>query len=84
MAKNYSNTLLYKALKDKYVAVISESEATMEIYFNQSVGIGEHPQHVEEMDKLMCKIADAEDKLDALHAYFGDTGEDDKGNIPSG
>tara|TARA_Y100001973_G_scaffold80528_1_gene118528 strand:- start:328 stop:582 length:255 start_codon:yes stop_codon:yes gene_type:complete len=84
MAKNYSNTLLYKALKDKYVAMISEAEATMEIYFNQSVGIGEHPQHVEEMDKLMCKIADAEDKLDALHAYFGDTGEDDKGNIPSG
>ena len=84
MTKNYSNTLLYKALKDKYVAVISEAEATMEIYFNQSVGIGEHPQHVEEMDKLMCKIADAEDKLDALHAYFGDTGEDDKGNIPSG
>mgnify|MGYP001267053825 FL=1 len=84
MAKNYSNTLLYKALKDKYVAVISEAEATMEIYFNQSVGIGEHPQHIEEMDKLVCKIADAEDKLDALHAYFGDTGEDDKGNIPSG
>ena len=84
MAKNYSNTLLYKALKDKYVAAISEAEATIEIYFNQSVGIGEHPQHVEEMDKLICKIADAEDKLDALHAYFGDTGEDDKGNIPSG
>tara|TARA_Y100001937_G_scaffold67650_1_gene92487 strand:+ start:148 stop:402 length:255 start_codon:yes stop_codon:yes gene_type:complete len=84
MAKNYSNTLLYKALKDKYVAAISEAEATIEIYFNQSVGIGEHPQHVEEMDKLICKIADAEDKLDTLHAYFGDTGEDDKSDIPSG
>ena len=84
MAKNYSNTLLYKALKDKYVAVISEAEATIAIYFNQSVGIGEHPQHIEEMDKLVCKIADAEDKLDALHAYFGDTGEDDKSDIPSG
>ena len=84
MAKNYSNTLLYKALKDKYVAAISEAEATIEIYFNQSVGIGEHPQHVEEMDKLICKIADAEDKLDALHAYFGDIGEDDKSDIPSG
>ena len=48
---NYSNTLLYKALKDKYVAQISEAEATMEIYFEKAVGIGEHPQHVEEMDK---------------------------------
>ena len=56
----------------------------MEIYFEKAVGIGEHPQHVEEMDKLMCKIADAEDKLDALHAYFGDTGEDDKSDDPSG
>ena len=66
MAENYSKTLLYKALKDKYVAQISEAEATMEIYFEKAVGIGEHPQHVEEMDKLMCKIADAEDKLDGL------------------
>ena len=81
---NYSNTLLYKALKDKYVAQISEAEATMEIYFEKAVGNGEHPQHVEEMDKLMCKIADAEDKLDALHAYFGDTGEDGKSDDPSG
>ena len=81
---NYSNTLLYKALKDKYVAQISEAEATMEIYFDKAVGIGEHPQHVEEMDKLICKIADAEDKLDELHAYFGDTGEDDKSDDPSG
>ena len=81
---NYSNTLLYKALKDKYVAQISEAEATMEIYFEKAVGIGEHPQHVEEMDKLMCKIADAEDKLDLRHAYFGDTGEDDKSDDPSG
>ena len=56
----------------------------MEIYFEKAVGIGEHPQHVEEMDKLMCKIADAEDKLDALHAYFGDTGEDGKSDDPSG
>ena len=50
---NYSNTLLYKALKDKYVAQISEAEATMDIYIEKAVGIGEHPQHVEEMDKLM-------------------------------
>ena len=75
---------LYKALKLKYQAQYKEAEATMYIYFNQSVGIGEHPQHVEEMDKLICKIADAEDKLDALHAYFGDTGEDDKSDDPSG
>ena len=67
---NYSNTLLYKALKDKYVAQISEAEATMEIYFDKAVGIGEHPQHVEEMDKLMCKIADAEDKIEAIKKHF--------------
>ena len=52
------------------------AEATIDIYFTNSVGIGEHPQHLEEMDKQVKIIASAEDNLDVLHAYFGDTGED--------
>ena len=30
------------------------------------VGIGEHPQHLEEMDKLVEKFANAQDKLESL------------------
>jgi len=73
---NHSQTLLYKALEDKYNSEISAAEATIDIYFTNSVGIGEHPQHLEEMVKQINKIAAAEDNLDVLHAYFGDTGED--------
>ena len=57
------------ALEDRYNAQISEAEATLKIYFNNSVGIGEHPQHVDECDKLINKIAEAEDKLQVLKEF---------------
>ena len=41
---------LIKALEDKYNAQISEADATIKIYFENSVGIGAHPQHVDDVD----------------------------------
>ena len=41
----------------------------MHIYLNNSVGIGEHPQHIEEVDKLVEKIANAEEKLKILQEF---------------
>lgn len=61
-----TNKLLYKALKTKYEAQIAEAEATLAIYFHNSVGIGEHPQHLEEMDKFVTQLTDAKDKLETL------------------
>jgi hypothetical protein len=58
--------IIIQALTDKYKAQISEAEVTLKIYFTNSVGIGEHPQHIEECDKLIAKIAEAEDKLQTL------------------
>jgi hypothetical protein len=60
---------IIKALEDKYEAQISEADATIKIYLENPVGIGEHPQHVDEIDKLLGKIAEAEDKKTALVAY---------------
>lgn len=60
--------LLYEALESKYVAQIAEAKATLAIYFESSVGIGEHPQHLEEMDKFVAQLAEAEDKLNTLQA----------------
>ena len=51
------------ALEDRYNAHISEADATLKIYLENSVGIGEHPQHIEEVDKQIEKIANAEEKL---------------------
>jgi|TARA_R100001509_G_C4752763_1_gene176975 hypothetical protein len=60
---------ILKALEDKYNAQISEADATIHIYLNNSVGIGEHPQHIEEVDKLVEKIASAEEKLKILQEF---------------
>lgn len=65
-----TNKLLYKALKAKYEAQIAEAEATLAIYFHNPVGIGEHPQHLEEMDKLVAQMAEAKDKLETLKSNF--------------
>jgi hypothetical protein len=61
--------VILKALEDRYNAQISEAEATLKIYMEKPVGIGEHPQHVDECDKLIEKIANAEEKLNALKAF---------------
>ena len=58
-----------KALEDKYTAQISAADATIKIYLDNSVGIGEHPQHIEEIDKLLQKIVDAQEKLKELQAF---------------
>ena len=60
---------ILKALEDKYNADISAADATIKIYLEKSVGIGEHPQHIEEIDKLLQKIVDAEEKLKELQAF---------------
>ena len=58
--------VLLEALEKKYEAEIAEADATIKIYLTNSVGIGEHPQHLEEIDKLVQRIVDAEEKLKAL------------------
>ena len=60
---------ILQALEDKYNAEISEADATLKIYFENSVGIGEHPQHIDEVDKLIAKIAEAEDKLKIIERW---------------
>ena len=57
---------ILQALEDKYNAQISEADATIKIYLDHSVGIGEHPQHIEEIDKLLQKIVDAQEKLRSI------------------
>ena len=60
---------ILQALEDKYNAQISEADATIKIYLEQPVGIGEHPQHLEEIDKLLQKIVDASEKLKEVQHF---------------
>ena len=61
--------VLIQALEDKYNSEISSADATLKICLTNSVGIGEHPQHLDEMDKLMQKIVDAEEKIKRLQSF---------------
>jgi hypothetical protein len=60
---------ILQALEDRYNAQISEADATIKIYLENSVGIGEHPQHIDEVDKLIEKIANAQEKLKELQHF---------------
>ena len=67
---------ILEALEARYNAQISEADATITIYLENSVGIGEHPQHIEEVDKQLQKIADAEEKLSALEDFREERNEE--------
>ena len=60
---------MLEALEKKYEADIASADTTIQIYLNNSVGIGEHPQHLEEIDKQLAKIVDAEEKQNALQSF---------------
>ena len=61
---------IIQALEDKYEAEISAAHATINIYLTNSVGIGEHPQHLDEIDKQLDKIKEAEEKITLIERWI--------------
>ena len=61
---------MYESLIKKYESEIAEAEATLMVYMENPVGIGEHPQHLEEMDKYVEKLATANDKLENIKEFY--------------
>lgn len=70
--KNLIKKQMLLALEKKYEAQIAEAKTTLMIYLENPVGIGEHPQHLEEMNKLIEKMSSAQDKLNNLKDFFSD------------
>ena len=66
---------ILNALRARYEAEIAEADATANIYLDNSVGIGEHPQHIDEVNKLVDKIAQAKEKLDVLEEFEPEKGD---------
>ena len=60
---------LLDALQAKYEAEIAVADAVVNIYLEKSVGIGEHPQFIEEIDKQVLRIADAQEKIEVLKSF---------------
>tara|TARA_R100001591_G_scaffold5321_1_gene11668 strand:+ start:258 stop:476 length:219 start_codon:yes stop_codon:yes gene_type:complete len=65
---------ILEALRARYEAEIAESDATINIYLTNSVGIGEHPQHLDEINKLVEKIANAKEKIEVLEEFEPEKG----------
>lgn len=61
---------LFDALLSRCDADINDCVARLTIYFNNSVGIGEHPQITEEMNKMLEELSSAEDRKAALLNHF--------------
>jgi|LULY01.1.fsa_nt_gb hypothetical protein len=63
-----------KATLDYWEAKKTEAEATLETYLQDTVGIGEHSEILEELVKWSERLAVAEDTLKTLRAKFDDDG----------
>ena len=61
--------VILDALEKKYQADISKADATIKIYLEKPVGIGEHPQIVDEVDKQISYICKAKEKLEELKNF---------------
>jgi len=61
---------ILEALRQRYEAQIAEADALVNLFLRHSVGIGEHPQNLEEIDKQLGKISQAEGKLSALDEFL--------------
>ena len=65
--------IIYDALVAHAKGHIEKHKANVEIYFNQSVGIGEHGDIIETIEKELNIIAQYEDQLEVLEKHFKDT-----------
>lgn len=68
MATN--KNIIYDALKAQFEAKKQKALATLTIYLTNPVGIGEHPQHLDEMVKLAEELAEADDVVKTLEKTF--------------
>ena len=70
--------IMLNALKSFYVGNINRHIANVEVYLRMTVGIGEHSDIQETIDKEIEKIAQFDDRLAMVMKYFERKQEDEK------
>ena len=60
-----ANSLLHASLLH-FEAAKARAEANLEVYLTGYAGVGEHPDIVHEVEKLLKEIKDAKEMLDEL------------------
>ena len=66
-------TEIIQALRSHAQGHIDKHKANVDIYLNQSVGIGEHGDILETIEKELNIIAQYHDQIEVLEKYFKDT-----------
>ena len=61
---------LLKAVEAQYVADKAKAQANLEVYLNNSAGVGEHSDIVAEMKDLVMKIHDADGAISILRENY--------------
>ena len=59
---------LLEALEKKLEGEVAMAKANIQVYMQNAVGIGEHPDVVEAVETQVAKIAEAEDKLGVIRS----------------
>jgi hypothetical protein len=70
--------MMLNALKSFYVGNINRHIANVEVYLRMTVGIGEHSDIQETIDKEIEKIAQFDDRLAMVTKYFERRQENEK------
>jgi len=60
------------ALKSHAQGHIDKHLANIEVYLNNPVGVGEHPDIIEAIEQEFKIVAEYQDQLDILNKYFND------------
>jgi hypothetical protein len=58
--------ILLEALKQHAMGHIAKHKANLEVYLNQPVGIGEHPDIIEAMEAEIDEIAKYHDQMEVI------------------
>ena len=66
---------LLKALLSHAQGHLDKHVANVEVYLKQPVGVGEHIDVVETIEKELLKIADYDAQMEMLTKYFNDSTE---------
>tara|TARA_A100001201_G_scaffold129820_1_gene115350 strand:+ start:367 stop:615 length:249 start_codon:yes stop_codon:yes gene_type:complete len=66
---------LLKALLSHAQGELDKHLANVEVYLQSPVGVGEHIDVVETMEKELLKIADYDAQIEMLSKYFNDVPE---------
>jgi len=61
---------LLKAVEAQYVADKAKAQANLEVYLNNSAGVGEHSDIIAEMKDLVMKIHDADGAIKILKENY--------------